>query len=239
MAQLLFYEKPVALNRTAHAKLRVAPNTDFKFAANTNSVILTGIEFIEASKEYPIVFAKLGDNSFVPAALLGLENTRNLFIGADGKWDARYIPAFVRRYPFVLAEGADKELAVCVDEAYAGLGENDGVALFDHKGENTPFLQQTLDFLSNYRTQHTLTRQFTARLNELGLLMLMNAKAELVDGSSYLMSGFYIVDEKKLLEFNPKKVYDAFKSGQLAWIYAHLFSLSNMSRLVDRMARKN
>ncbi len=91
MANLLFYENPVALNKVTHKDIKIKPGgSDFSFAKNTNSVILARVEFTEAAKEYPIVSAQAGE-SIVPVALLGLRNEENLFVKDDGTWDARYI----------------------------------------------------------------------------------------------------------------------------------------------------
>ena len=68
MTELLFYQKPVPLNANNHGSWRISRDgLHFGFAADINSVLLAGIEFIEACKEYPIVFAKSGD-SLVPEA---------------------------------------------------------------------------------------------------------------------------------------------------------------------------
>lgn len=236
MSSLLFYENPVALNREEHKEVKVGTVADYLFAAKTNSVILTGIEFIEAAKEYPIVFAKIGEAKYAPVALLGLRDNENLFVDEEGKWDARYIPAFVRRYPFVLAETGTGDMTVCVDEASPAFNAENGQALFDEKGENSPFLQQALDFLSNYQGQYGRTETFLANLDKLGLFTEMSAKAEMTDGTSFVMNGLMVVDEQKLLALDKNKVNELFKSGELGWVYAHLISLSNMGRLLDRIA---
>ena len=117
MANLLFYQKPVPINKNDHKSKKIrGTDNNFKFAGKTNSVILAGVEFSEAAKEYPLVFALAGER-IIPVALLGLRNEENLFLNEDGSWDARYIPAFVRRYPFVLAEtGEPGQRVVCIDE---------------------------------------------------------------------------------------------------------------------------
>jgi len=235
MSSLMFYDKPVALNRDVHKHFKIAPSNDFKFSAKTNSIVLTSIEFIEAAKEYPIVFAKVSDEVTVPVALLSLRNDENLYVNNEGKWDARYVPAFVRRYPFVLAENDGKQFTVCIDEAFPGLNEKDGQPLFNEKGENTPFLQNALDFMNNYQTQFKLTENFVKQLKDLDLLIEISAKAELAGGDNYLLGGLFIVDEQKLLKLPQKKAYELFQSNRLGWIYAHLISLSNMSRLLDKM----
>jgi hypothetical protein len=237
MASLLFYDNPVALNKTAHKNLKInGTNADFSFATDTNSVILAGVEFTEAAKEYPIVFAQAGEG-LVPVALFGLRNAENLFVDDKGKWDARYIPAFVRRYPFVLADTGDEgQRMVCIDESFAGFGEKEGEPLFENEAP-TQVLQQAIDFLEEYQRQYIRTERFVNRLRELDLLMSLNAKIDMADGQQFSLTGLMVVDEKKLLELEDAKALEFFKTGELAWVYCHLMSLGNMARMIDRIAK--
>ena len=67
----------------------------------------------------------------------------------------------------------------------------------------------------------------------------MNAKADLVDGRSFTVAGLLVVDEKKLHGAARRRRRCAlFRSGELHLISMHLLSLSNMQRLVDRMAQR-
>ena len=117
MANLLFYKNPVPLNKNDHKDKKISSiGQNFMFAGQTNSVILAGVEFGEAAKEYPIVFSQAGDK-VVPVALLGLRNEENLFVDDKGGWDGRYIPSFVRRYPFILAETGGDRPAVWPDRS--------------------------------------------------------------------------------------------------------------------------
>ena len=236
MANLLFYDNPVALNKVDHkdTKIRRMPN-HFKFAAKTNSVILSGVEFSEAAKEYAVVFAKSGDN-VVPVALLGLRNEENLFVAEDGAWNATYIPAFVRRYPFVLAAtGEQDQQVVCIDESFEGFSKTEGDPLFEGD-EPTPVLEQALDFLNEYQKQFLRTEQFVNRLRDLDLLMTLDAKIDMTDGTKFALTGLLAVDEKKLLKLDDTKALELFRSGELAWIYSHLLSLGSLSGMVKRIA---
>jgi SapC len=80
------------------------------------------------------------------------------------------------------------------------------------------------------------TDRFCQRLKDMGLLMEMNAKADLFDGTSFMVNGLMVVDERKLLQLSDAQALEVFKSGELSWIYAHLVSLSNLNRLVDKLA---
>ena len=234
MANLLFYERPVALNRLKHKDVRIKQaGTNFSFAKKTNSVILAGIEFTEAAKEYPIVFAKAGE-IVVPVALVGLRNEENLFVDDKGNWDAHYVPAFVRRYPFVLADSGDAgQRMVCIDEAYPGFNSSEGELLFED-GEPTTLLKQAMDFMEEYQKQYVRTERFVKRLQENDLLIEANARVDMVDGKKFSMTGLLAVDEKKLLQLSDEKALEFFRSGELAWLYCHLMSFGTMARLVDR-----
>ena len=239
MSDAVYYEKPVALDREKHRKLKVRATGSFGFAGKANSLYLAGVEFNEACKEYAIVFTRVGSGRTVPVAMLGLRSRENLFVDSQGKWDAGYIPAFVRRYPFVLSELPGRaEMAVCVDEAFTGLNSAEGEALFDAKGGDTPFLHNAVDFLQRYQAEYLRTEAFCQRLEQAGLLMEMNAKADLVDGRSFTINGLMIVDEKKLLALPDATALSLFHSGELHLISMHLVSLSNMQKLVDRMAAR-
>lgn len=239
MSDAVYYEKPVALDRDKHRKLRVRATGSYAFAGKANSLYLAGVEFNEACKEFAIVFTRVGSGRTVPVAMLGLRSHDNLFVDRQGKWDASYVPAFVRRYPFVLAELPGRaEKAVCVDEAFCGLNTSEGEALFDAKGQDTPFLRNALDFLERYQAEYLRTEAFCQRLEHAGLLVEMNAKADLVDGRSFTINGLLIVDEKKLMALPDAAALSLMRSGDLHLISMHLVSLSNMQKLVDRMAAR-
>jgi len=232
---LLFYENPVALNKQRHKALRLKNRgEDYGFAANTNSVILAGVEFSEAAREYPIVFANAGGH-IVPVALLGLKSAQNLFVKEDARWDARYIPAFVRRYPFVLAETeSGRDRMVCIDEGFSGFDEENGEPLFEND-EPTPLLKQAMDFLEEYQKQYARTEIFVKKLVELELLKSLNAKVELANEAPFGLTGLMVVDEQKLLRLPDDQALTFFKSGELAWVYCHLMSLGCLSLLLERV----
>jgi hypothetical protein len=238
MSDTMYYEKPVLLDRDKHRKLRVKPGSSFAFARKANSLYLAGVEFNEACKEYAIVFTRGAHQKIVPVAMLGLRSRENLFVDAGENWAASYVPAFVRRYPFVLAELPGQSLGVCVDEAYGGLDNKEGEALFDARGGNTPFLQNALDFLTRYQQEFGRTEAFCRRLEQAGLLTEMNAKAQLVDGRSFAVNGLLVVDEKKLMALPDAVALSLFRAGELHLISMHLASLSNMQKLVELMAQR-
>lgn len=238
MAQMLFYDNIVALNRERHADLRLKPaNGDCSFAAGSHFVPLAGTEFYEAGVDYPIMFA--GDeNEPTPVALLGLREGHNAFVNADGRWrNGTYVPAFVRRYPFVLARGEqagdEGNLAVCVDESYQGFTreQGEGEALFDGEGKQTPMLEKSVGFLQQYLAESERTRTFVKRLLELDLLVRRDMRITDSEGNSYVLRDFRVIESKKLNELDEASVVELHKNGFLGWIHAHLVSMSRLERM--------
>ncbi|MBN3849451.1 SapC family protein [Paraburkholderia sp. Ac-20342] len=232
MPTMIFYDKPVALNRERHRDSKLLRQSgQFQFARDTNSVLMAGSEIHEAARHYPVVFVSAPDNQYTLAALLGLRDHENLFVDADGQWTSgAYVPAFVRRYPFVLAEGDNDQLTVCVDESYPGWNQADGECLFDDDGKDTPLLQGAVEFLKLFHGEMQRTRVFCARLAALDLLVPKTIRVER-DGKQEVLNGLHVVDEDKLRGLDDAQVLDLFRDGWLAWIHAHLGSLGNVEPL--------
>lgn len=231
---MAIYQKIIALNKDLHSLHRIKPVPNLHFTGDMQTVPIVANEFREAAKEYPIVFVRTRDskNEIEPMVLLGLKNGQNLYVGDDGQWKARYLPAFIRRYPFIFAETGPDRLTLCLDEEFSGFNTAEGTALFDAEGE-TDFLKGILQFVSAFHRDSLLTGQFVAKLNALDLLEEKSLKAELKDGREFIVNAFLVVSEEKLLKLDVAKVHELFTTGELGLIYAHLMSLSNLNRLVD------
>jgi SapC len=236
MSTLLLYEKPVALSRDAHRHIRMRSNGSFSYAAGTNSVPLACSEFAAAATEYPIVFAIDEKNQSLPVALLGLRQDENVFVSKEGAWDSVYVPAFVRRYPFLLAEKPDpNDFTVCIDEAYAGFGTGtDGDPLFSEDGAQAPALRQAIEFLNHFQGEFKRTQAFVERLKALDLLIPQVVKFTTNKATPSVLQGFAVVDEKRLTALDDKQLGELMRTGYLGWIHAHLISLGNVHRLSKR-----
>lgn len=239
MADLIFYQQVASLDKEKHGKLRLAQNRSLDFSRETNSVPLVAGEFVEAAREFPIGFVQAGDQSFLPVALLGLRKSENLFVKADGQWNGRYLPAFIRRYPFAPLEAGDGQMLVCVDEKAACLSEEgDGVQLFAENGPS-PVLTEMLTLLQEYQAQALRTQVFCQRLVECNLLVESDAHAKLGDGSDFFsLSGLYVVDQNRLQALTAEQVLAFFSAGEWGLIYAHLLSLGNIQQLAERLATR-
>jgi hypothetical protein len=175
----------------------------------------------------------------MPVAILGLQNDSNLYVDDDGKWSAGYIPAFVRRYPFVFSSGDDgKTFTLCIDEDYEGVNDSgEGNLLFDDEGERTTYLDGVLDFLKEYQTEYNRTQLLCDKLAELKLLEPMQAQIKLTSGEQLSLTGFQAVSREKLNGLDDDKLAELARSGALELIYVHLYSMKNFNEMMERLAQ--
>jgi hypothetical protein len=246
VAEVLFYERPVPLNRTEHKDLRLKGVPNVKFAMNAHSVPLTGAEFGVAARDLLIVFAGNDMADAGPVALLGLRQNENLYVDAEGKWAANtYVPAFVRRYPFVLAEkpaGQEGEdFTVFLDEQYEGFNTDEGERLFKEDGTDTELLTNAVGFLGEFQQNVARTKWFMQQLVKHDLLEPRNVRLQKdakdgQEGKAINLNGLFVVNEEKLRALDEKVTHELLREGVLGWVYAHLLSLANIDRLALRLS---
>lgn len=233
--QLLFYERATPVTVNAHRDVSVRAGAGYGFAQKVNSVPLTAIEFAAAAAHYPIVFAG-AEGRVMPAVILGAKSNENFFI-EDGKWRAgTYIPAFVRRYPFVFSTDRDnKNFILNIDESYEGVNRDGrGERLFDSDGNQTVYLQNILRFLQEYQGQFRRTEAYCKRLNDLGLLQSMQAQFSLADGERRSLSGFMAVDREKLKQLKDEDLRAMFDTDELECTFLHLFSMRHFQTMLNQ-----
>jgi hypothetical protein len=230
--QLLIYKQAVPITVDAHKDTSVESSSGYGFVREVNSVPVVAAEFATASHDLAIVFAGTEEAVF-PSVLLGLENDKCEFVDVKGAWTGEYVPAFVRRYPFVFAQaGSGDDFTLCIDEAYDGLNtEGEGERLFDAKGTRTQYLNNILEFSSQYQNQYLRTKVFCDRLLSLGLLEPAIASFVADDGQARRLSGFFRINREKLKALDTDVLRDMFDKDELELCFVHLQSLSNISKV--------
>jgi hypothetical protein len=214
--------------------LSLQPHTDFRFARATNSVALGAVELASAMHHYPIVFTTTGR----PAALavLGLEPDLNFFVDDDGRWQPdAYIPAYIRRYPFILSERSDStELTLCIDEECDRLRQSGDYPLFTD-GQPTQLTRDALNFCREFHEQTQITATFVAALLESGLLVENEARLNLEPGRDITLGEARFIDEAKFNALPDTVLLEWRLRGWLPLVYSHLFSMTKW-RALARLA---
>lgn len=238
----LFYNDLMPLNSRDHAKYRTRAMSDAKFLAKQHAIPLTADEFIQAQRDYPIVFSS-GDSP-LPLALMALNEGVNTFVNDEGKvTDPVYIPAYIRRYPFMLAklrpDGDD--LSLCFDPTSEIIGEfADGEQLFTDTAETTDSTKRILEFCENFEQAGQRTQAFMAELKKHDLLM--DGEVSIVQDNNpdrpFLYRGFQMINREKLREIPAKTLKDWNQNGLMLLIAAHIFSLDMMRVIFSRQVEQ-
>ena len=156
----------------------------------------------------------------------------------DGAWQAKYIPAFLRRYPFVFSSTDEqKTFTLCIDEGFPGFNQDDkGARLFNEEGEPTAYVGNVLKFLQQFQVEFNRTRDFCRQLQDLNLLEPMQAQVSLDSGEKMMLSGFSVVDRARLKTLPADTLAELVSSNELELIYNHLQSMRHFSGMRDRVS---
>ncbi len=230
----MFFHAPQPLDPRRHANAGLMAMKDLSFAKGTNSIAINAVEFFEAAKHYPIVFSN-GEIP-MPGVIVGLEQ-QNYFVDRRGQWKAEaYIPAYVRKYPFLFLDiPEEQQLVLCVDEGAAQFkqqGGKDAPPLFSGAAPSA-LCNNALEFCKAYHQHFLNTQALAIDLQRAGVLEPMQSATKLANGRTINLSGFSVVDEKKLAELPDAVVLDFHRRGILPLLYAALMSGSNWKKLAD------
>jgi hypothetical protein len=235
--QLMIYETAVSVSHARHGNWSLEAEANYAFCRNVNWVPLMAAEFASAALEYAIVFGGTGD-VVMPVTVLGVRTDENLYVTKEGGWLAKYIPAFVRRYPFVFSSRDDgKTFTLCIDEAFPGFNQSGrGEQLFGDDGKPTPYVENVLKFLQQYQLEFHRTQAFCKKLKDLNLLEPMQAQINLASGERMAtLRGFSVVDRARLKTLSAETLAEVVRSDELELIYDHLVSMRNFATVRDRL----
>jgi len=236
------YKEIVPLGRAQKIRL-LRPGELPAFTRELNSIPISYTEFALIAREYPIVFtAAAGSRVYGPVAVLGMTAGENLY-NQGGAWSDRvYVPAYVRRFPFCMAKVTienveQQKRLICVQKSH--VDATSGEALFDANGSPSKKWQEIERLLTEYEADLERSREMGGILADYGLLEPFALQATLTKGGGPLaMTGMHRVAEAKIEHLNASQLKNLVKKGILSRVYAHLLSLDNFGRLLDRKAAR-
>ena len=236
------YKEIVPLNRSQKIRL-LRPGELPEFARGLNAIPISYTEFALVVREYPIVFAAIGaNNQFAPVAVLGMVQGENLY-DHNGSWAPDvYVPAYARRYPFCMTKVTldkveQQNRLICVEKSH--IDDKTGEAMFDAKGQPIAKWKEIEGLLTQYEVDLERSREMCGILSDYGLLEPFTMQAKLNKGGGAMaMTGMHRVAEAKIEHLNAAQLKNLVKKGILSRVYAHLLSLDNFAKLLDRKAAK-
>lgn len=225
----LFYKSVVPLVDNQHGDIVVDTGPDYRFASGGGAVPLLAKEVEIAQAYYPIVFSVGADP--IPLAIIGKPQGANRYVDDSGEWKSdTYIPAYVRRYPFILAkpDPSQNKLTLCIDmESSRVKRRQDKGNIFGSKGPSD-LAMSILRFCEQFEAGARHTRDLIAEIMRLDLLIDGHAEVRFNNSPPCLFNGFQIVSDTKLRDLHGPEIAALVRSGAMALIYAHSFSLRHL-----------
>lgn len=231
----LFYQNPVALDPAAHGAAGLSEALDYGFARKTNAIPISLSEIPVASLSYPIAFTTEG--GVRPVAVVGLKEDENLFVDERGAWRPHvYVPAYVRRYPFILAQyGEGDGVQLCIENDPEVLLPQGGQPLF-FDGEPSRLVRSAFDLCKSLHAADLATSPFVEALVACGVLEGRVATIQFPTGGELKMAGFATIDETKLRALPDEAFLLLRRQGWLSAIYAQIHSTLNWAKLGEMLA---
>jgi hypothetical protein len=238
LAKPLFYKTIVPLDSKRHEALRISrPVRPLDYAVEANVIPALVDEFDLAMAEIPIAYLPGAD---CPSAVFvtGSAPGTNVYVNDDGLWNASYVPAYLRRYPFIIGDVSESESVLCIDESYEGFGEATGDRFFSDKGAQQDPLTNALTLAQSYRDAAVRTEAFCAMLRDFDLLQPATLDTTAPDGSKSVVHGLLIVNEEALAALPADKLHKLHEAGFLKALYSQIASLRAVSKLLPAVATK-
>lgn len=237
--KMFLYEKPQILTREDHGSLGITPaEKPYEFASKAGTIPLVASEITSAQKHYPVIFANAEEPQIF--AVVSVIKDRNMFVDERGHWAPySYVPAYLRRYPYALARGDNDQFALVIDSAAAAVTKEAQFPFFngDELSEDT---NKMVNFCQQMEAERQRTKDFVTRLKELDLLAVQEVKAgnpESDSADKAALASYYAVNTEKLNDLSGETIKELHQAGYLSFIFAHLFSLENWGKLLERRQR--
>ena len=230
---LYMFKSLVPVNKARHEGKKIKQVEGFGFAADFHIASIMVHEFARAASLYPVVFLEDKEqDSFRPVVLMGMDAGENLFVGADGKWQASYVPAIIRRYPFALASaGEEGKFTVCIDEGSDLISDTEGLPLFNEQGEPAEALENVKRYLGELQQMDAFTNEFCKYMVAHNMLTPLNMRVQQADQVKNI-NGCYVINEERLNGLSVDGFMELRDKRYLPAVYAHLLSLAQIERLM-------
>lgn len=231
------------LNNVDHQDIRIITERSAAYGDDVMFEMTFPSEFRSVQAFYPILFHRAGNGDFYPVALFGFQEKENLFLD-DGGWHASYVPAMIRRQPFLIgyqdsggrADGREARV-LSIDMDHPRVNKDAGEALFQPLGGRTPYLEEAAALLESIYEGYVHNKQFVNALREHDLIESVTFDIALSDGSRNQLLGFYAVNEEKLQQLPGDVLGDLSQKGFLMPLFMMLASTANIRSLVEMKNR--
>jgi len=191
-------------------------------------------ELDHVAHEFPLAFLPLPKGRLRLVGVLGAPGA-NLFVGPDGHWLGRYVPAVIRAYPFAWRRAPAGRATLYIDEASPLLSEQVGAPLFTSHGSLGEATARAAELVARLAQDIDATEAASSLLLHHGVLEPWTLPPL---GQGTPAQGFLRVAEPRLRNLGPEALHGLLQAGSLPLAYAQILSTPLLARLVEAAARR-
>jgi SapC len=217
------------ISRERHASQRFKRNPNYNYATHDAVTSLVVQELPQATLHLSIAFLA-SEGTFTPVALQGLQPGKNLFVDQNGQWLAGYVPAAYKAYPFVLANTAEGQQVLCIDEASGLLSQTEGDPFFAEDNQPGQTVGEVFAFLKQHAANSQSTARICADLQKHNLIQPWPIKLQGETGEQ-VVEGLYRIDEAALNQLPAEAFMELRNTGALLCAYCQLLSMQHIQTL--------
>ena len=229
----------VPLNSDNHLNLLISESQDYSRFVDQNLIPVVFHEFHHLATEFPLVFVKNSETGqFIPVAMMGIKNNLNLYCQTND-WPAPVRPRGFNNAPLSLVktnQDGDNVL-VCIDTSsplVTDPGES-AQRVFNDNKEQSDYLQKRTQALLEMAAFSEQTNNICQLLASKGLFSVKQLTVKLAQSEQPInIDGVYVVDEQALNQLSNDEFLSLKENGLLPLIYAHLLSLQQIPRLIEK-----
>lgn len=232
------------LNNVDHQDTKIITERSARYGDNVMYAMTFPHEFRDVQAHYPILFHKDAKGEFYPLALFGFQPNENLFLEEWGQ-HARYVPAMIRREPFMIGfqevkdqASAEPQRMLSLDMDHPRVSKDEGERLFQPLGGRTPFLDDTANLLEFIYQGVEQNKKLVVALQEHDLIESLTFDIVLSDGSKNQLLGYHAINEDKLQHLSGAVLERFSKDGLLMPIFMALASMTNVRTLIELREKK-
>lgn len=227
------FENSTNLDSELHRNLKFDPSVNLKFASKLASAPIAASEVSQVARQMPFAFSS--DETLVPVAFMSIKENENAFINAAGEWIGDYLPAHIRRYPFILGQtDTPDKFTIMFDSDAPEVNTISGKPLYEENGDIAPTLSDITNLLQAFHNELSVTEELLKPLLEKDVLTNQTVTINRPDGTTWSLEGVRAVDGERVKALDDATLAEWVRSGLMAIVYAHLHSLENVRYLAER-----
>ncbi len=216
------------LDKNRQRYFKYTPIKTFDFAKSMDFIPITFSEAKELCCHFPIVITENSGIAVLAILAKGVGGRGVTAIKENGSFAGKYIPAFLRRYPFVWVKEAENDTLHLAYESESGCFDAPtGERIFDDEGNPAKILEQIVELMSGIEKEMTITQNILHTLKEREIIQPVNFVAGEGDEAKKV-SYFSAINREKLIEQDDDFLLTTLKNGWMEMIELHLLSLSHL-----------